>query len=138
VSKKTVPIGEIHPFVAVLLRKMDMRLFFSILSILKTKGDIRQMQSVIPVKNGSKSAHFCSFLLKKCALLRISGHFRLIFYHIFLAYITQAIHTNRITFVFSRKTKIGLKITSKFSAKNPIFSKKPPVFQLKKKRKAAK
>jgi len=90
------------------------------------------------VKNGSKSAHFCSLLLKKCALLLISGHFMLIFYRFFLAYIAQALHTKTVTFVFSRKTKIGLKITSKFSAKNPFFSKKPPVFQLQKKRKAAK
>ena len=75
--------------------------------------------------------HFCSIRTHFCAFL-------IIFYHIILAYTTQALHTNPVTFVFSRKTKIGLKITSEFSAKNPIFLKKPLVLQQQKKQKAAK
>jgi len=73
------------------------------------------------VKNGSKSAHFCSFLLKTCALLLISGHFLLIFYPIFLAHFAQTIQPNTPASIFRQKTTIGLKITANLSAKNPIF-----------------
>jgi len=75
------------------------------------------------VKNGSKSAHFCSFLLKTSALLLISYHFMLIFYPIFLAYFNQALQSDMPTAIFRLKKRLALKSPSNFPPKQN-FSKK--------------